>query len=175
MINALLGPGVKSKTMIDLCCCNARMTRQMPFKEKTYVDALDCWDIPGEMDRFVQADVLGDDPVLQRQYDVAICSDGIEHLKKPEGHRLIERMRSISQKQVLFTPLGDYLVDENDPDPKGHKSGWFPEDVPEFASIVFPVYHPTLNIGAFFFWRSDNMKEEMNRVRTCLGKHFQLT
>lgn len=169
IIKAIIGDGIADQTFIDLCSCQATATQNLPFKEKTYVDALDCWVIPNQMHRFIQADVLGDHEVLKQHYSVANCSDGIEHLYKADGFRLVERMKEISDKQILFTPLGEYMVEANNPDPKCHKSGWVPEDFPDFASIVCPNWHPTLNIGAFWFWRCDNLKEEFLRVRKIIA------
>lgn len=169
VVGSILGPGTDQLTMIDLCSCEATVTRKLAFKEKTYVDVLDCWDIPGQMDRFVLADVLGDHPCLHKHYDVAYCSDGIEHFTKADGVRLIQRMMWISDKQVLFTPLGDHCVNPTSTDPKEHKSGWLPEHFPGFAAIVAPNYHPSLKIGAFWVWRCADIDTDFLRVKTELG------
>lgn len=172
VINAIIGNNTEDKTFIDLCCCEATVTRKLKFKEKTYVDVLDCWEIPGEMDRFVQADVLGDHPIFNKKYDIANCSDGIEHLTRDDGFRLVERMKNISDKQILFTPLGNYMIEEGNPDPKCHKSGWFAEDFVGFASIVCPQYHPTLGVGAFWVWKCEDIEKDFARVKGILRKHF---
>lgn len=169
VIKAIIGPQIKDQTMIDLCCCEATVTRNLEFKEKTYVDALDCWDIPGQMDRFIKTDVLGNHECFKKHYDVANCSDGIEHLYREEGFKLIEKMKSISNKQILFTPYGEYMVEIGNPDPKCHKSGWWPEDFEGFASIVCPNYHPTLNVGAFWVWKCENIEEDFKRVKKMIN------
>ena len=166
IIKSIIGDEITNQTFIDLCSCEATATRNLPFKEKTYVDALDCWNIPGQMHNFIQADVLGDHACFNKKYDVANCSDGIEHLSREDGFRLVERMKKISSKQILFTPLGEYMVEVGNPDPKCHKSGWYPEDFEGFASIVFPNWHPALGIGAFWVWRSDNLQEEFERLKS---------
>lgn len=165
VIKAIIGKQISEQTFIDLCSCEATATRNLPFKEKTYVDALDCWHIPDQMHRFIQADVLGDHPVFDQHYSVANCSDGIEHLVKDDGFKLVERMKSLADKQILFTPYGEYMVEVGNPDPKCHKSGWWPDDFPDFAALVFPNWHPTLHIGAFWVWRCENLKEEFLRVK----------
>lgn len=169
VIYAILGDKMSEETFIDLCCCEATISRNFPYKEKTYVDALDCWQIPGQMNRFVQADVLGDHECFNRKYDVAFCSDGIEHLTKPQGFRLVERMKAISEKQVLFTPLGELSVETDNPDPRSHKSGWHPGDFPGFAAVVVPHYHPTLGVGAFWVWRCKDIDKDFDRVTKLLG------
>lgn len=168
VIEAIMGSKTCDLSLIDLCCCEATVTRKLNFKEKTYVDVLDCWDIPGQMDRFIQTDVLGDHEIFKKRYDIANCSDGIEHLTKENGFKLVERMKTISDKQILFTPLGNYMVENDNPDPKCHKSGWFAEDFEGFASIVCPNYHPTLNVGAFWVWRCNEIEKDFVRVKKLL-------
>jgi hypothetical protein len=154
-------------SFIDLCSYEARLTRRLPFADRTYVDIsfrnLDNVG-PGEQDKFVQADVLGDHPVFNRRYDVAICSDGIEHLTKEQGWKLLERMKQLADRQVLFTPLHAWMMDPTNPAPESHKSLWTPEDLPDWAHISVPEYHPTLGIGAFFFWNCPNLDEDWKRV-----------
>jgi hypothetical protein len=171
---SIIGPQMAEQTFIDLCCCEATVTRRYEFREKTYVDVLDCWHIPGQMHRFVQADVLGEHEIFDKQYNIAYCSDGIEHLLKEDGFRLIEKMEKISSKQILFTPLGEYLVDASNPDPKGHKSGWHPNDFPGFAAIVAPNYHPTLNIGAFWVWKCQDIEADFERVSQHLHNDYEI-
>jgi hypothetical protein len=168
IIKTIIGDDISNQTFIDLCSCEATATRNLGFKEKTYVDALDCWVIPGQMDRFIQADVLGDHEVFNKHYSVANCSDGIEHLTKEQGFKLVQRMEAISDKQILFTPYGEHMVEVGNPDPRCHKSGWWPEDFPDFASIVCPNWHPTLGIGAFWFWNSPNLETEMLKIKKIL-------
>jgi len=169
IFNAIAGSDLESKTFIDLCCAEATISRHFQFKEKTYVDVLDEWNIPGQMDRYVQADVLGQHAVFDKHYDVALCSDGIEHLIKSDGLRLIERMKTISDRQILFTPLGDLWTTKDNDDPKSHKSGWFPADFKGFAAVVCPIYHPTFNHGAFFVWRCPDMEMDFERVKATLA------
>ena len=169
IVNTIIGPSIDDQTLIDLCSCEATVTRNLNFKDKVYVDALDCWNIPGQMHRFVQADVLGNHRCFNKHYSVANCSDGIEHLLKEDGFKLIERMKQISDRQILFTPLGEHMIEVGNPDPKCHKSGWLPEDFPGFAAIVCPNYHPTLNIGSFFVWRCENIEADFERVKKQLG------
>lgn len=172
IIQAIIGPNINQQTLIDLCCCEATVTRKLPFKDKIYVDVLDCWDIPGQMNKFVQADVLGEHEIFNQHYDIANCSDGIEHLTKDEGFQLLKRMEKISDKQILFTPLGDYIVEVGNPDPKCHKSGWYPEDFEGYASIVAPQYHPTLGqngVGAFWVWKCNDIESDFQRVKDLIA------
>ena len=172
IIKAIIGSKINQQSLIDLCSCEATVTRNLTFKNKIYVDVLDCWDIPGQMHNFIQTDVLGNHEIFNQHFDVANCSDGIEHLIKEDGFKLIERMKNISDKQILFTPLGNYMVETGNDDPKCHKSGWCPEDFEGFASIVAPQYHPTLGehgVGAFWVWRCDDIEADFQRVKDLIA------
>ena len=163
LLKALIGE--RHNSMIDLCCNEARMTKQLDFQERTYVDVRACSVGTAEQSNFVQADVLGEHEVFNRHYDVAFCLDGIEHLSYQDGLKLLERMERISDRQILFTPLGDYLVEEDNSDPCCHKSGWRPLLLPPgWASIELPQYHESLDIGAFFFWKAPSIEDDFCRV-----------
>jgi hypothetical protein len=158
------------KSMIDLCCNLAPHTPLLGFTDRVYIDILPrILDHKEEQKHFLQMDVLkiNERPFLS-SVDVTICSDGIEHFTKDNGFLLKEKMEAVSKRQVLFTPLGEYMVDHVSTDPEGHHSGWRPEDLSGYASIVFPEYHPTLGVGAFFAWKCDNIEEDFERVKFAL-------
>jgi hypothetical protein len=155
------------KSMVDLGCNLAPHTPLLGFADRMYVDILPrILDHREEQKYFVQQDIL----LFKRtdDKDVSIASDVIEHFTKENGFKLIEIMERISNRQILFTPLGDYMVDHVSTDPEGHHSGWYPEDFPGYASIVFPEYHPTLGVGAFFVWRCENIEADFERVKFAL-------
>jgi hypothetical protein len=166
--NAIMGTDLSEQTLIDICCGDAQITHYLNFKEKTYVDILDTWDIK-DKGRFVQSGALDDHEVFNEHYSVAFCADGIEHLIKEDGYKLIQRMKQISDKQVFFVPLGDYIVDKNSHDPLAHKSGWWPEDFSGFATIVCPKYHEVLNLGAFYAWCCKDIESDFQRVKNIIA------
>lgn len=159
-------------SMADLCCNLAPHTPLLGFKNRFYVDILPrTLDHKEEQQYFIRQDIFDFLKVNNSfKFDTLICSDGIEHLTDEMGIELLKRMQLYSKRMVLFTPLGEHLVDREGTEPEGHHSGWtpdilksiWPEDM--FAYIVFPQYHPTLGIGAFFFWRCNNLKEDFERV-----------
>ena len=165
IISAIIGNQIENQSLIDLCCAECTITKQLPFKNKTYVDVL-AWN--PNVPNFIQTDVLGDHEVFNNHYDVANCSDGIEHLRPEQGQLLIERMNKLANKQILFTPLGPYLVEPNSTIPESHKSAWYPEDFPGFAAITCPNWHPTLNVGAFFVWKTHDIEADFERVKAHL-------
>lgn len=61
-------------------------------------------------------------------------------------------IRQKSKSSVIFTPYGDYMVDENSTHPDTHKSGWTETDFEKmgYSCIIFPNFHPELNKGAIF-------------------------
>lgn len=160
----IMGDNLGEKNIIDLCCNQATVTHKIPSKKTVYADVND-WGA-GQYGNFHQVDVLGEHEIFNQHYDISICLDGIEHMHRPQGTQLLKRMDAISDMQILFTPLGDDDVKPWSNDPNDHKCGYFPEDLPGYASISFPRYHG--HYGAFFFWKSANIESEFERVRSNL-------
>lgn len=169
VLRAICG-NTEGKMMVDLMCNLAPHTPLLGFKVKRYVDILyRKLDIESEQRLFIEEDVFDFLKQPLAGYDVSICSDGIEHVTKEKGYELLKLMVKRSHKQIIFTPLGNHLVEDGD-NPESHHSGWFPEDFDEsYAFIVFEKYHPTLGIGAFFAWSCDNIKEDFERVKNELN------
>lgn len=158
------------KSMIDICCNTAPHTPLLWFKTRQYIDIehrnLD-W--PEEQKYFLKMDALElEKHLVLEKTDVMICSDGIEHFNKLNGYKLLEQMERCSHKQILFTPLGDHMVEDGD-NPQAHHSGWIPQDMPGYATIVFPDYHRELGLGAFFAIRTENLKESFNIIADTLN------
>lgn len=159
------------KAMLDLMCHKAPYTSQLGFKERTYVDVLNRpLDNKQEQQFFVQQDVFS---FLvensDRKWDVIICSDGIEHLKKDAGHDLIFSLQFISGKHIIFTPTFDRNINPSSDDPDIHKSSWRTRDLEESHAIIyFPDFHPTLDQGAFFAFKCKDVKDEFERVKNEL-------
>lgn len=156
------------KSVLDLMCYKAPYTPLLGFKTPVYVDIQERpLDHRSEQKSFVKWDVrkIMDCRLVVNNspFDVAICGDGIEHLTKLEGMRLIADMLFLANKSIFFTPLGPINIGE-DYGPDAHKSGWTPEDFVEHATIVFPDFHPALGCGAFFSFRCKDLKQEFERV-----------
>ena len=173
IIEILIGPHCKRNSFIDLCSDVAPVTKLMNFKRKVFVDSMPQTIPEGE---FVHASVLGTHPVFDDYYDASFCLDGIEHLLKNEGYRLLTRMKRVSSRQILFTPLGDHLVNVSDEHPHSHKSGWLPEDVSvSWASIVCPVWHPSMNLGGLFYFSCEvDFDQEFDRINRELFRQVDL-
>lgn len=164
VINALCGH--ERKSMLDCGCNKAPYTSQLGFKERLYIDVLErTLDNPGEQQFFKQMDCMN---VLNlgRYFQTVISSDHIEHMKMKDGFTFLNRIKRISDRQILFTPLDWWMrAAEDNTDPEAHHSLWRPENLStEWFSVVFPVYHPTLNIGAWFSLRCENLEQEFDRV-----------
>lgn len=138
------------QSMIDLGCHLAPYTSQLGFWYRAYVDIQERpLDNPEEQQFFIKWDAVLYIGICEEYFDVSIASDFIEHLTKDRGEHLLFRMEEVSDKQIIFTPLGDYMISKDD-HPDSHHSGWTPAMMPEYLSIVLPDYHPTLGVGAFF-------------------------
>jgi hypothetical protein len=159
-----MGDDLANKNVIDLCCNEATVTRKIKSKHMVFVDVVDCG--PGQFGEFHKIDVLSEHEIFTRHYDIALCLDGIEHIYKPQGFELLKRMEKISDKQILFTPLGEDGVNALSTDPYDHKCGWYPEEIPGYASLSFPNYHG--HFGAFFFWKTKDIEADFERIKSSL-------
>lgn len=169
VLKAICGD-TSDKSMVDLMCYHAPYTPLLGFKDRLYVDIQDRGlDHKEEEQFFVNSDIwlfLVQNDNLR--CDVMICSDGIEHLEKQAGYDLLFTMKLMSEKQIIFTPLGEYMV-TNEENPDSHRSGWLPKDLDGWATIVFPDFHPALNCGAFFAWHCENIQQDFERVKNELN------
>lgn len=168
VVKAICGD-TDGKSLLDLMCYRAPHTPQLGFKTPVYVDVQDRdFDYPREKKSFVKWDVrkIMDCRLVVNNapFDVAICSDGVEHLSKEEGRVLKNNIDFLARKSVFFTPLGPISIGE-EIGPDAHQSGWYPDDFWGYALIVFPDFHPTLNCGAFFAFRCPELENEFNRIK----------
>lgn len=151
-LREIIGP-TEDLYFLDLCCGECTHTRELKFATHYGVDLIDWPKRPSRIG-FEQLDVTKW-PGPKMFHDVALCSDGIEHMTKRDGLRLLLNMLRWARLPIIFTPMGRYLVDERATDPHTHKSGWTAD---EFRAMgwkaeEFPFWHPTLNLGAFFAWK----------------------
>jgi hypothetical protein len=141
------------ENLLDLMCHKAPHTPLLGFESITFVDiqyrGLDFK--LRDSDLFIEQDAI---KFLKNdeKFDTIICSDGIEHFSKEDGLLLLELIKQKSKSSVIFTPYGDYMVDENSTHPDTHKSGWTETDFEKmgYSCIIFPNFHPELNKGAIF-------------------------
>jgi len=153
ILKAICGD-TSNKSMVDLMCHRAPYTPRLGFKERTYVDIQDReFDYPEEKKNFLLLDVMDYTP--PRTFDIALCLDGIEHLSHEAGWELIALMQGIATLPIIFTPLGEVSI-TNDAHPDSHKCGWYPEELPTWNSLVFPDWHPTLEVGAWYAWKGND-------------------
>lgn len=156
----------KDKSMLDAMCNLAPHTPLLGYGERAYVDVLPrILDHKEEQKYFIQEDVFTYLKSAKKKYDTIICSDGIEHITVLDGYALLCNFGLMSNKDIIFTPLGEHMVEDGN-NPESHHSGWYPEMLPRgYASIVFPQYHPTLGIGAFFSWSCRDIDADFERVK----------
>lgn len=138
------------QSMVDLGAYKAPYTPLLGFQKRTYVDIQDRpLDFPEEQKFFVKEDMVKYLETYEHHFTVAISSDSIEHLTYERGLDFLDAMRRCSDKQIVFTPLGPFDTN-SDEHPDSHASWWTPDMLPEYLCIVFPNWHPELNLGAFF-------------------------
>jgi len=160
----------KGKSMIDLGAYKAPYTPQLGFLKRTYVDIQERQlDFPEEQQYLVKSDMVKYLESYEHHFQVAISSDSLEHLTHERGLALLDAMEICSDKQIIFTPLGPFgTTDDGRPD--SHASSWTPDMLPEYLCIVFPNWHPELNLGAFFAVRCSD--EEKQRIHNEIKNKY---
>lgn len=172
VLKAICG-NTENESMIDLCCGFCPQTRQLRFTDEMYVDVVQR-DLAERGNRFMIADVFDFIKILfPVRKGTSFLLDALEHFQKEKSLTILKWMEQNTHRQVIFTPLGDYVIETtptNNPD--SHKSGWQPEELNKigYATIVFPNFHQTLNVGAFFSFKHVNLEQEFNRVITELNR-----
>lgn len=135
---------------LSLCCGIAIELRRLPGNNKvTAVDIVP--EYLAEVNRLYPeyTTVLSDaveflEKAEDDSYDIVSCIDGIEHLKKEDGIKLLTEAKRVAKKKVfIFTPEG-YVKNE----PKQawgidggdhyqvHLSGWVPEEFTKHGYTV---------------------------------------
>lgn len=101
-------------------------------------------------------------------FDVVMLLDVIEHMDKDVGEEVVELAKKVATKAVIiFTPIGFMRQEfaEGKPDPWGynghywqkHRSGWMPEDFPDWEIAIDMRFHRSTRNGAFIaVWHSEN-------------------
>lgn len=159
ILRAIFPKAEEALRVVDLCCNQASIIGPLNIPYITYVDIHPQPNLPPL--QFIQMDVL--DFEVGPVFDVATCMDGIEHLTKSDGHKLIQKMSAMAKCQIIFTPLGAFGIDKASLDPDVHKSLWQPWDFQGWQKLVFPAWHPALNCGAFWAWNGGH-PDAMNRL-----------
>ncbi len=93
----------------------------------------------GMYDEVIEHDVsTGHLPFGCKRFDVAICLEVIEHLKKDDGFRLLEELQRIAGRVIISTPGAFFPQKHFDGNPKqAHISSY---RVRELEDIGFKVY-----------------------------------
>jgi SAM-dependent methyltransferase len=141
-------------SLLDLGTRLGAHTRDLPIPKRLYVDLEE---LPGRPDPFLRADALRvREWTRPGEFEVVTCLDFIEHLEKADGERLIADLEELAGRRVIyFTPLGPLWLDL-EPGPRGHHSGWLPEEFISRGYQVWswPEFHASIPHGAFWAWKT---------------------
>jgi len=165
LITYFLPHGFEAMSFVDLGCGDAPRTRWIRFGESTWVDP---YPRPGSPSPLIRMDAV-EFLKTSKVFDVTFSLDMIEHLDKEKGREFLRLMDAKTRHlAVLFTPLGEMLL--NPSDPMGHRSGWLPEEFENIGwhTIIFPRFHNPWQDGrvwgAFFAVRTG----DLSRARAVL-------
>jgi SAM-dependent methyltransferase len=83
----------------------------------------------GIHDEYIQCDVRYL-PFSSKSFDLVLCIEVLEHLRKDEGKGLLQELERVAKKQVLLSmPVGKFVQHAHDSNPyQEHKSSWFPSE-----------------------------------------------
>lgn len=87
--------------------------------------------------------------------DTVMMIDVIEHMEKRDGQHALSLAREKAAQVVVFTPLG-FMPQEGDAWGLGgdhwqrHRSGWTPEEFPDWQIFADAHFHRRRKAGAFF-------------------------
>lgn len=138
-----IGPGIKPQrlvpALVHICVEPYRPYAEVLLREHPDYVVMNCsWD-----------DALGLLPA--GSVDSVVLTDVIEHLEKSEGRRLLDKTVTLARSQlVVQTPLGFLPQGENEikdawgmdgVDWQMHRSGWLPEDFPDWEILECEQFH----------------------------------
>ena len=111
----------------------------------SYLPAIELSKANNSHDFYIQADVVRDDlsGILAqfngRKFDIVTLFGVIEHLPKPEGHKLLQRCDELSSKYIVLETPNGYIDQgpEFGNEYQRHLSGWFPHDFEGYGYKVF--------------------------------------
>jgi len=130
------------ESVLDIGCGHDSPIQHVSIKKTTGVDFFDDYIKSSEEKKihseYIKADITAVD-FEPKSYEVVLCSEVIEHLKKDVGLKLLEKMEKWAAKKVIITTPNGFLpqpqYDENKF--QEHQSGWSVED---FRKRGYRVY-----------------------------------
>ena len=128
-INQFLSP---NKSVLDLCCGIGNVSDEFLYSEIVGVDAckeyLNVYKsvLPNRQIHEFDLSKISDselDIFSENMFDNVLCIDGVEHLEKEEGIKLINKIEKIArEKVIIFTP--ENVNDPNVPTLNHPKNTW---------------------------------------------------
>ena len=118
-----------------------------------------------------------------RKFDAVVAMDVIEHLTKPDGHKMLAGMESLATKcVVIFTPNGFVPQHSHDGDLQEHLSGWDPAEMRQAGYEVCGMHGPkglrgekaALKYWPRPFWSLVSIAAHYTYTRSCPEKAFSI-
>lgn len=138
-------------TVLDLGCGEGNFMADLSHGENWSITGVELYQPSvlkaqktGVYKKVVTSDILKYVFSTKEKFDLVFCSQVIEHIKKPDGLKLLDKIEKIAKKQVVVcTPIGFIKFDrveveiEDDNPLEEHQSGWLPQ---EFMKRGYKVY-----------------------------------
>lgn len=155
VVRRIIGKPTEGLSLLDLCCNECTTTARFKWKRHCGVDVVSWPKRPKWVEFHLKDAKQFAFECDFEEFDVCIVSDGVEHFTKFEGQQMLDAATGAARLVIMFTPLGEYMVDPSSTHPDSHKSGWWPQEFVDngWAVDVYPKWHPSLGVGAFFAWK----------------------
>ena len=134
------------KTILDLGCGEGSFGLRFNKNNEYKITGIDIYSpylkkclSRGKYKRVIKANLAKKIHLPDKSYDLVVCLETIEHLKKDQGLKLLEEAERIAKKMIIFScPVGVAAQENFDKNKfQEHLSSWYPE---EFSKRDYQVY-----------------------------------
>jgi ubiquinone/menaquinone biosynthesis C-methylase UbiE len=142
------------KSVLDLGCGNNSPIQFTNVKYSVGVDNFSPY-IKSSQEKSIHSQYIKSNlinlEIKDKTYDLVLCSEVIEHLKKEDGRNLIKKMNNIAIKKIIITTPNGFLeqAEFDGNSMQKHLSGW---TIQELKKLGFKVY----GINGLKFIRNKN-------------------
>lgn len=140
------------KTVLDLGCGEGSFGVRFNQNNQYRITGTDIFSpylkkslLTGKYQKVIKSDLTKKISFGDKSFDVVVCLETIEHLKKAEGIKLLNEMERIAKKKIIIScPVGIAAQENFDQNKyQEHLSSWYPS---EFLKVGFKVFGIGLKI-----------------------------
>ncbi len=136
------------KTVLDLGCGEGTFGLRFNQNKKYQITGTDIFTpylkkalSTGRYRSVKKVDLTKKLPFYAKQFDLVVCLETIEHLKKIAGEKLLSEMERVGKKMIIISsPIG--IASQEDYDKnihQKHQSSWYPKDLSVLGYKVYGI------------------------------------